>query len=102
LPETFGELALQIFKCLPKSQEIHFVTDCHTSNGIKSFERHRRGESGSYSIGGPKTRVPRENWKSFLCNAANKIQLINLILSEWQSHQYASYLTGRKVYFVAG
>ena len=102
LPETFGELAFQIFKCLPKSPEIHFVTDYYNSNSIKSFERNRRGESGCYSLGGPKTRLPRENWKSFLLNAANKVQLINLMLSEWQSDQYACYLTGRKVYFVAG
>lgn len=76
IPDTFGELALQIFNSLPKAPEIHFVTDCYKPHSIKSFERTRRGESGCYSIGGPKTRVPRENWKSsVLCrkqDSANK------------------------------
>ena len=99
LPETFAELALQIFNYLPKSPQVHFVTDCYHFHSIKSFERSRRGQSARFCIGGPKTKVPRD-FKAFLCNSDNRIQLIRLLLSEWQSDNYAQYLKCRTVYMV--
>jgi len=101
LPETFEDLAAQIFGYLPKCQETHFVTDSYKPQSIKSFERNRRGQGAVYSIGGPKTSVPKD-FKQFMCNAGNKTQLIKLLLSEWQSNKYAQRLHGRKVYFVCG
>ena len=56
LPVTFPELALQIFHYLPKSKEVHFVTDSYHPQSIKLFERSRRGQSIPYFIVGPKTR----------------------------------------------
>ena len=92
LPETFGELAQQIFRCLPRSAEVHFVTDCYHQQSIKSFERSQR----QIQCHGSKTKVPRD-FKSFLANSDNKIKLIHFLWNEWQSSKYAQQLLGRKV-----
>lgn len=63
LPDTFGELALHIFRMLPKTAELHFVTDTYHDNSIKLFERSTRGNSSQFSIGGPKTKVPKVIFK---------------------------------------
>ena len=97
LPETFEEFAAQAFGCLPKSNEIHFVTDSYVAGSIKQCERTRRGQSTAFCIGGPKTKLPRD-LKAFLHNSDNKRQLIKLLLSEWS--KYIGRLQGRTLYFV--
>ncbi|GFS21250.1 hypothetical protein ElyMa_001590200 [Elysia marginata] len=41
LPDTFGELALKVFTCLPSSSVAHFVTDRYDDLSIKDIERGR-------------------------------------------------------------
>lgn len=99
LPDTFGQLAHHVFKCLPKCEIVHFVTDSYKVNSIKQLERDRRGQTGGYSVGGPLTKVPND-FKSFMLNSSNKQQLIRFILSEWRSNSYAADMFNRTVYFV--
>ena len=99
LPGTFGELAQLIFRCLPKSSHVHFVTDSYHSQSIKDHERSRRGTSSTYVIGGRQTKMPRD-FSAFLSNASNKKQLIKFLLLEWQQARYASALYRRTVFFV--
>ena len=101
LPETFGDLAIHIFRLLPKSTEVHFVTDSYKDSSIKSFERSHRGMSAQYCIGGPKTKVPTD-FKSFLSNSDNKTQLIKFLKQEWASDEFGKRLIGRKIYYVCG
>ncbi|GFR86952.1 hypothetical protein ElyMa_006065300 [Elysia marginata] len=72
LPDTFGELALKVFTCLPSASVVHFVTDRYD---IKDIERVRKGQDdcNTHTIRGPSTKVSR-NWKAFLSNTANKQQ----------------------------
>ena len=100
LPETFADLAMQIFSNLPKVSTVHFVTDTYKSESIKQFERASRGSSNVFRLGGPKTKLPRD-FKSFLANSDNKRQLIQFIMSEWQTDQYACHLQGRQVFYVS-
>ena len=60
LPDTYGELAMMVFRCLPKVEVIHFVTDCYHQGSIKDTERLHRGSSKPHIIGGAMTRVPRD------------------------------------------
>lgn len=48
---------------------------------------------------GEATKKPRD-WKVFLSNEENKVQLIKLLLKVWSSDQYASKLKGRKFIFI--
>ena len=101
LPETFGELALMIFNCLPKAKSVHFVTDSYHDDSIKNVERSRRGCSSTLLIGGPSTKMPHD-FGAFLRNAENKRQLVKFILEQWQLPAYAPKLTDRTVYIVCG
>ncbi|GFR82523.1 hypothetical protein ElyMa_004100400 [Elysia marginata] len=102
LPDTFGELALKVFTCLPSASVVHFVTDRYDDLSIKDIERVRRGQDdcNTHTIRGPSTKIPR-NWKAFLINTANKTAaaVISLLLSEWEDDKYASRLQGRLLYF---
>jgi len=100
LPDTFEELALQVFNTLPKVTVIHFVTDTYKSISIKSLERNRRGSSVSYLIQGPKMKLARD-FKSFLLNSDNKQQFIKFLLSEWQADKYSNIIKGRSIFFVS-
>ena len=74
LPETFGEFAITVLRCLPKSKEEHFVTDRYIKDSIKATERERRGQSefNAQIIHGPSTRMPK-NWKAFLIMTLTRI-----------------------------
>ena len=97
VPETFEDLSLQVFNCLPHSNVVHFVTDSYKADSIKQCERARRGQTAEFVIGGAKTKLPRD-FKSFMLNSNNKRQLIKLLLREWS--KYSNNLCGRTVFFV--
>ena len=99
LPETFGQLALQIFRSLPNAAVIHFITDTYRVDSIKSSERLRRGSSEELKVFGPAAKLPR-NFQNFLNNDENKKRLVQLIEREWSSDNYASLLKNKQVYFV--
>jgi len=100
LPDTFEELAVQVFHSLPKATVVHFVTDTYKDLSIKSLERNRKESSSTYLIGGAKTKLPKD-FKTFLLNSDNKKQFIRLLKVEWQTSKYAHHLRGRKVFFVS-
>ena len=97
IPETFGEVAEQLFKSLPKVKRVHFLTDNYHDVSIKLTERQRRGESHAVSLSGPSMRTPKkDNWKEFLKNPDNKKQFIPFILTEWEKDDYAKKCTIEK------
>ena len=101
LPNTFEELAEKVFKALPKTEQTDFVTDAFKETSIKNAERSHRGNSKTFLISGPKTRIPR-NWKGFPSDNENKTQLLKLIQSEWCKPTYANLLFNRHIFYVFG
>ena len=95
LPGTFGELAQKIFSLLPKSERVDFVTDTYQEHSIKASERARRGTTETFLLKGPLTKIPKD-WKGFLSNGQNKMEVMKLVLSEWQKTDYASKHGGTK------
>ena len=98
IPDNFQGVAEMVLDRLPKSSRVDFVTDTYKQNSIKSFEPKRRGTSETFLISGPKTKAPKD-WKGFMANDENKIQLIKLLFDEWQKASYAKRLHGRSIYF---
>ena len=96
LPGTFGELAQKIFSLLPKSERVDFVTDTYQEHSIKASERARRGTTETFLLKGPLTKIPKD-WKGFLSNGQNKMEVMKLVLSEWQKTNYASKLKGWRI-----
>jgi hypothetical protein len=99
LPETFGQLAMSIFKSLPQAPVIHFVTDYYHTESIKGTERERRGISSTQIIGGPMTKLPRD-FSTFLHNSENKKNLIKFPLGQWQRCDYSDLFNNRIIFFV--
>ncbi|EDO46758.1 predicted protein [Nematostella vectensis] len=91
LPPTFGEICLQMLDQMVAKKDFIFSTDSYHENSIKSQERIRRGSSPKYIVDGPATRKPAE-FKIFLSNDANKVQLYRLLLRVWGSSVAASRL----------
>lgn len=99
IPETFGEISDHVFNQLPKSGDVHFVTDTYKKNSIKSFERMRRGSTPTFLVSGPKTKTPRD-WKGFMSNDKNKTQLINLIFEQWTTQRFSQKLISQNIFFI--
>jgi hypothetical protein len=99
VPETFEDFCLQVFRQLPKWSSVHFVTDSYKPDSIKTFERSRRGNSATFTIGGPRTKMPRD-FKKFMTNDSNKQQLLRMLYSEWKCDKYAHLMQGRRIFFV--
>ena len=90
-----ANLAQKIFSLLPKSERVDFVTDTYQEHSIKASERARRGTTETFLLKGPLTKIPKD-WKGFLSNGQNKMEVMKLVLSEWQKTDYASKLKGTK------
>lgn len=84
LPPTFGEICLQMLEHMAHKKNFIFSTDCYESDSIKAQERMRRGCSEKFIVDGPATRKPTD-FKLFLANEQNKLQLCQLLLRVWGS-----------------
>ena len=74
LPPTFGRIALQILDQMVSKKNFIFSTDSYHPDSIKAQERLRRGCSEKLILEGVATRTPPD-FKVFLCNEENKLQL---------------------------
>ena len=59
LPEALGQLAVQIFRSLPNSAMIHFITNTYQVDSIKSSERLRHSSSDELKVFRPAAKLPR-------------------------------------------
>ena len=89
IPDTFGELAKKVLHTLPQRAPVHFITDTHKPDSIKSFERDRRGRPNDiFLLKGPAMEIP-SNWKAFLARDTNNKTLTQFLLFEIQKGVYA-------------
>ena len=65
-----------MFKQLPKSEHVDFVTATYRQQSIKSYKRSRRGTAPILLLSDAKSRTSRD-WKSFMSNDKNRTQLIS-------------------------
>jgi hypothetical protein len=86
LPETFGDSATLIFHCLPKANALHFITDSYKASSVKGFERAWRGDAPTVQTGRNMTSK-QEDFARFLSKAMNKMQVMQLPLTEWQTEK---------------
>lgn len=91
LPPTFGAICLQVLDQMVAKKNFIFSTDSYHADSIKAQERLRRGFSQRYIIEGQATRKPVD-FKLFLANEENKLQLCQLLLRVWGSKAAASRL----------
>jgi len=86
VPETFQELALDVFHHARTSlaRRIDFVTDRYPEISIKHLERRKRANEGvvRVKITGSAQKCPRQ-WKKYLSSGDNKSELSRFLLNEW-------------------
>lgn len=97
VPQTYEDLCLMIFNCLPQSKRVDFICDRYQPNSIKSIERRRRGMGEEVTVKGPLQKTPVD-FKAFLSNEKNKTQLYDVIIQEWQTDKYSSKIKGRQIF----
>ena len=71
LPQTCGDICLQVLDLMAAKENLVFSSDCYHADSIKAQERLRRDFSQKYIIDGPATRKPAD-FKLFLANEDNK------------------------------
>ena len=96
VPIVFEEICLRPLDHLPKDVDCLFSTDMNKKVCIKSLERLLRARGDRITLHGVKMRRPAD-FKEFLLNPENKIQLFDLMLKVWGSPVAASRLQNRKV-----
>ena len=96
---TFELICLQILDRLSNKHDVVFSTDSYKQNSVKAQERLRRGVSEKFVIEGVHQRKPID-FKLFLQNDDNKLQLVKLLERVWGSHSAAKRLHGRSVFLV--
>ena len=84
LAPTMGGICKQILRAMVDKHDFVFATDSYHEDSIKNHERIRRGISQKYIVDGPSTKKPTD-FKLFLSNDENKIQLCKLLLHVWSS-----------------
>ncbi len=98
---TFGQLSEHILQRVLKAKEVFFVTDQYLVGSIKSFERAKRGKSGSLRIRIERREQARpRQWSKYLKDGQNKTELIQFLLDDWADpFRYRVELTDRTVFF---
>ena len=91
LQPTCGGICLQVLDHMASKKNFIFSTDSYHPDSIKAQERLRRGSSEKFIVDGPATRKPTD-FKLFLANEQNKMQLCQLLLRVWGSTEAASRL----------
>ena len=91
LPPTFGAICLQVLDQMVAKKNFVFSTDLYRADSIKAQERLRHGFFQQYITEGQATRKPID-FKLFLANEENKLQLCQLLLRVWGSKVAASRL----------
>ncbi len=98
---TFGDISASLLKRIVNSSVVYFVTDQYKQDSIKSFERERRGLTGTVRMKVERRDQTRpKQWKKFLLDPKNKTELIRFILDDWRnSASLKSYLVDRTLFF---
>ncbi|GFS04685.1 hypothetical protein ElyMa_006501700 [Elysia marginata] len=96
---TFELISLQLLDRLSSKPDVIFSTDSYNKIPIKAQERFRRGRREKFLIERGHQRKPMD-FKLFLQNDDNKLQMVRMLERVWGSQSAAKRLHGRKLFLV--
>ena len=101
LPGTFSGIARKILEesVLKSKSPCVFSTDMYHKNSVKAMERQRRGAGERLIVSSGHMKRPKD-WKDFLSNDDNKVQLVKILLDTWSGPSSAPVLRGREVILI--
>lgn len=99
IPANFNMICEKIFDFIPPTGDSVFSTDMYNAHSIKSMTRETRGTSEKLIVKGANTKKPKD-WKLFLQNSDNKIQLCNILHQVWKQDIFATKLQSKSVVIV--
>lgn len=99
VPENFNLISHKLFDFLPAKGDSVFSTDMYKEYSIKGMTRDVRGTSEKLIIRGINTKKPKD-WKLFLQNSDNKLQLCNILHEVWKQHAFAKKLQNKSVILI--
>ena len=100
--KTFGDISDYILKKVLRgpARADFFVTDYYLEDSIKSMERDSRSTYGTIRIKVVRQEqaIPKQ-WKKFLRNSENKLDLIDFLLYDWSTNsKHSQLLDGKEFY----
>ena len=100
--KIFGDISDYILKkLLHESTRVpFFVTDCYLKDSIKSMERDSRSAHGTIRMKViRREQVIPKQWKKFLRNSENKLNLINFLWHDWPTNlKHNRQVDGKELY----
>ena len=100
VPGNFKQICQKLLDMLVKTSDVVFSTDMYYPQSVKAVERRRRGCGDKLVLQGEMTKRPTD-WKTFLTNDENKVQLIKLILRVWSDDEVAARYQNRNVVVIS-
>ncbi len=82
VPDNFRQICEKLYNITNNYKDVIVSTDTYKTTSVKAQEHKRRGISEKLIVKRSNTKKPQD-WKGFLCNADNKDQLIQLMLTCW-------------------
>ena len=100
--KTFGDISDYILKKVLRgpARAAFFVTDYYLEDSIKSMEWDSRSTHGTIrmKVVRRKQAIPKQ-WKKFLRNSENKLDLIDFLLYDWSTNsKHSQLLDGKEFY----
>ena len=100
--KTFGDISDYILKKVLRdpARAAFFVTDYYLEDSIKSMERDSRSTYGTIrmKVVRREQAIPKQ-WKKFLRNSENKLDLIDFLLYDWSTNsKHSQLLDGKEFY----
>ena len=97
--ETLGDLSSYALKKITSNDSDHvfFITDQYWKDSIKSYERNRRANTGSFRLTAAslEQKLPKK-MKKYLSIDVKKEELIDFLLNDWKaSKNYTGMLMNR-------
>lgn len=92
-PATFNDISSKVFDPAVKRSDTIFRTDMYTENSVKGMERN---EGEKLILRGENTKKSFD-WKKFLSNDENKVQLIKMVCRGRKNDSYSDKFSDKKV-----
>ena len=96
VPGNFKQICHKMLDTVLKNTDVVFSTDMYYPESVMAVKRRRRRCAEKLVLQGEMTKRPAD-WKAFLTNNENKLQLTRLLLRVWSDDEVADKYNNKRV-----